>query len=154
MHRRTGHAHHPRIPSKGNPPAFTRRASEGLAPFFAGAVTAALVLAVASQAAAQQMAACAPHDKMTAGLAQRYSEVPHAAGLASNGSLLEVLASADGATWTIIMTPPAGQTCMMASGESWQPRVAEHPTFLQRPHSGDRAPNARPILIPPGGVEL
>jgi len=49
----------------------------------------------------------------------KYDEVPVAAGLAANGSVLEVFTSPDGITWTIVLTHPGGRTCVMASGESW-----------------------------------
>ena len=49
----------------------------------------------------------------------KFKEAPVAAGLAANGSVLEVFTSPDGVTWTIVLTQPDGATCVMASGESW-----------------------------------
>jgi len=49
----------------------------------------------------------------------KFDEAPVAAGLAANGSVLEVFTSPDGVTWTIVLTQPNGATCVMASGESW-----------------------------------
>jgi len=49
----------------------------------------------------------------------KFDEAPVAAGLAANGSVLEVFTSPDGVTWTIVLTQPDGATCVMASGESW-----------------------------------
>ncbi len=53
-------------------------------------------------------------------LANRYAEAPIALGKASNGSLIEVLTSNSGATFTIIITMPDGRSCMMAAGEYWE----------------------------------
>ncbi|MCF8466780.1 MAG: hypothetical protein K9G33_05215 [Sneathiella sp.] len=52
-------------------------------------------------------------------LSGKFEEAPVAAGLAANGSVLEVFTSPDGLTWTIVLTQPNGATCVMASGESW-----------------------------------
>ena len=53
-------------------------------------------------------------------LKDKYSEDPVAVGLANNGGLLEILASKDGATWTILVTAPGGSTCMVSAGENWR----------------------------------
>ena len=63
---------------------------------------------------------CDFHDRMVDLLAKTYQEAPVAIGVASVGSLVEVLASRGGATWTIIVTAPDGQACMVASGEGWR----------------------------------
>lgn len=52
-------------------------------------------------------------------LENRYQEEPVHMGLASNGSVLEVLASPSG-SWTIIITRPSGLSCIMAAGENWE----------------------------------
>lgn len=67
---------------------------------------------------------CGVRAEIVAGLGQRYGEETVAIGLTSEGALLEVLASGDGGTWTIIQTAPSGLACMLAAGESWQPRGA------------------------------
>lgn len=53
-------------------------------------------------------------------LSARYSEKPVAMGVAANGGLIEVLTSIEGTTFTIIVTMPEGETCMVAAGESWE----------------------------------
>jgi len=62
---------------------------------------------------------CSERGKSLDRLATGYKESPVAMGLASNGSVLEVLAFTDG-TWTIIVTTPAGRSCVVASGEAWE----------------------------------
>lgn len=53
-------------------------------------------------------------------LSTKYSEKPVAMGIAANGSLIEVLSSKKGSTFTIIVTVPDGKTCMVAAGEGWE----------------------------------
>ena len=53
-------------------------------------------------------------------LAEKYQESPVAIGLANTGGLVEILATDDGATWTIIVTRPDGQACMVIAGEGWR----------------------------------
>lgn len=56
---------------------------------------------------------------MLALLAGKYDEVPSAIGIASGGGLVEVLTS-DSGSWTIIVTSPHGQSCVVAAGEAWK----------------------------------
>lgn len=53
-------------------------------------------------------------------LSTKYKEKPVAMGIAANGSLIEVLSSNKGTTFTIIVTVPDGKTCMVAAGEGWE----------------------------------
>lgn len=64
-------------------------------------------------------------------LSARYSEKPIAMGVAANGGLIEVLSSLEGTTFTIIVTMPEGETCMVAAGESWESLPAE----ITKPHT-------------------
>ena len=64
--------------------------------------------------------ACASHEKVVNHLFEKYREETVDMGLAANGSVVQVLASEDGATWSIIMTHPNGKTCMIATGEMWE----------------------------------
>ena len=41
-------------------------------------------------------------------------------GLTSTGSMLEVLTSPAGGSWTVIMTMPNGVSCLVAAGENWE----------------------------------
>ena len=62
---------------------------------------------------------CSKRDTFLKRLGDGHSESPVAMGLASNGNILEVLASTEG-TWTIIITKPNGMSCAVASGEAWE----------------------------------
>ncbi|KZC97158.1 hypothetical protein [Thalassospira xiamenensis] len=63
---------------------------------------------------------CVDRDRVIAHLGAQYGEVPVAEGITANGGVLEVLASPDGESWSILFTYPAGATCVLASGEAWQ----------------------------------
>jgi len=65
---------------------------------------------------------CTSHDHMIVDLATRYKETTVAVGLENRGALLELLTSADGATWSLIVTGPEGNSCIVAAGENWQTR--------------------------------
>jgi hypothetical protein len=88
------------------------------------AAAAFVFLAVPTASAAPP---CGPRADVVGELEQRYREAPVAVGLAGNGTLVEVLASPDGATWTILQTAPSGLACLVAAGESWQTRAAARP---------------------------
>lgn len=91
------------------------------------------ILALAAAAAffmpapAQAAPACASHDEALALLAQKYQERRVAVGVTSAGGLVEVLASKDGATWTILVTQPNGQSCIVSAGEGWTVVEPEEP---------------------------
>ena len=89
--------------------------------FGAAAATLAAMFFMTTGAAAQQ-AACFEHGKLVEVLDGRYSEEPIAAGLDSGGKLLEIFATVDRATWTMIMTTPEGTSCIVAAGEQWLSR--------------------------------
>lgn len=85
-------------------------------------------LSAAGAATAQGTRACGPRADVLARLEGRFGETRQSVGLAANQSMLEVYASEDTGTWTILMTTPAGVTCLMASGQAWQPwQVAKVP---------------------------
>lgn len=86
------------------------------------------VAAVSAPASAQT--ACGERGVIADRLAQKYGERPTSIGLATNGSVIEIFASADG-TFTILVTSPDGKTCLVAAGEGWQPihqEVPDQPT--------------------------
>ncbi len=66
-------------------------------------------------------ATCGPHDQVVARLAQQFGENRRATGLAANGLMVEIFASAATGTWTITLTRPDGATCLAAAGEAFQP---------------------------------
>lgn len=93
------------------------------------AISAALTAAFFLTGAAQAQRACGPRAQVLAWLAANYQEAPVAAGLSGRGALVEVLASPDGTTWTILVTAPGGRTCVVGAGEGWRmiERAGEEP---------------------------
>jgi hypothetical protein len=76
--------------------------------------------AAADEAANRAALQCDQRPAVIKQLARRFAETPVAIGLAVNGSVVEVLASEAGASWTIIITMPSGLSCLMASGQGWE----------------------------------
>lgn len=74
-------------------------------------------LFLASPAYAQ--AVCGERAALLKQLNGKYKEAPISMGLAANGSVVEVTRSDQG-TWTLLLTNPAGLTCLMAAGEHWE----------------------------------
>lgn len=52
-------------------------------------------------------------------LLEKHSEKPVGMGIATNGGVIELFASNDGATWTLIMTMPNGKSVMVGAGQDW-----------------------------------
>jgi len=71
--------------------------------------------------AAAQAPLCADRAEFISALSSKYAEVPVAMGIANNGSsIVEILVSKGGASWTIILSLPDGASCVIAAGENWQ----------------------------------
>lgn len=67
---------------------------------------------------------CAAHDAVVERLAARYGESRQSIGLSSDNSVVEVFASTETGTWTIVVTRPGGPTCLVAAGQAFQ-RISE-----------------------------
>ena len=81
---------------------------------------AATIALTASGAAAQTQMSCSQHSKVVGQFANSYQEIPVAGGLTEDGRLIEVLSTGDGKTWTIIISKPDGESCVMMAGEGWK----------------------------------
>jgi hypothetical protein len=81
--------------------------------------SAAVVIALAPGLSQAQQAPCDAREKFLSKLGKDFTEHPVSLGLASNGTVLEVLASESG-SWTIIFTKPDGAPCIMATGQAWE----------------------------------
>ena len=85
---------------------------------------------VAAGHAAYAEAVCGKRADLLSQLSGRWSEAPVAMGLKDDGSMLEIIAASDGATWTVLVTYPGGSSCVVATGERWEnapPKVALGP---------------------------
>ena len=79
---------------------------------------------ISRPASAQTPAAGLPRPELVELLGDGYDELPVAFGLAENGGLIEVFASAEGATWTMVLSMPNGLSYIVTSGEDWTPVTA------------------------------
>jgi hypothetical protein len=68
---------------------------------------------------------CGQRDKFVEWLAVKHKEAPIATGVSSNGRLIEMLSTHDGDTWTLIVTSPDGNSCLIASGQGWRAKPHE-----------------------------
>jgi hypothetical protein len=78
---------------------------------------AGLILATQNAFAASQ---CGPRDQVVSVLGQKYSETRHGIGLNGPGQVMELYVNPTTGTWTILITLPAGETCLVASGEHYE----------------------------------
>ena len=79
----------------------------------------AMILAT-SHAFGQSNRNCGERDFVLERLASRYGESRQSIGLGANNQVVEVFASLETGTWTITVTNPAGMTCLVASGQSFE----------------------------------
>ena len=91
----------------------------------------ALSFGLAAVLAASQIAHSAPlcdsRERVTALLAERYSETRRAVGIAGQGAVMELYAAEATGTWSITMTLPDGGMCLRASGSNYETVTEDFP---------------------------
>ncbi|MES2915544.1 MAG: hypothetical protein V4753_10545 [Pseudomonadota bacterium] len=91
----------------------------------------ALSLGLGGMIAAADIANSAPQcdsrDRVTALLADRYGETRRSVGVAGEAAVMELYAADATGTWSITMTLPDGQMCLMASGSGYEAVTEELP---------------------------
>ncbi|NJM81494.1 MAG: hypothetical protein HC844_02500 [Tabrizicola sp.] len=70
---------------------------------------------------------CADREDMVQVLADRYGETRRSLGVAANNGLMELFASTKTGSWTITVTMPDGQMCLVASGRNFEATAEELP---------------------------
>lgn len=70
-------------------------------------------------ALAQQQAPCFPYETIAAALLSDAKESPVARMLDSRGNVVEILATVDGSTYTILIVNPNGTACAVSTGEAF-----------------------------------
>lgn len=63
---------------------------------------------------------CAERRAIERQLAAGYGEAPVSAGVRSDGSLLQVFASSESGSWTLVSVAPDGLACVLAVGRGWE----------------------------------
>jgi hypothetical protein len=74
---------------------------------------------------------CADHAQIVERLATSYGESRQSVGLSSDNAMVEIFASAETGSWTIVVTRPDGPSCLIAAGQSFQ-QVADAVPNLDR----------------------
>jgi len=85
---------------------------------FTGTAAALGLLLCAPQAMAEQ--ACADRAEVVNRLERNFGETRQSMGLNAQTGVVEVYASDQTGTWTIVLTRPDGVSCLIASGEMWE----------------------------------
>ena len=87
----------------------------------------ALILAT-QHAFAQSTRNCAKREVVVERLSSKYSETRQSIGLGTNNTMVEVFASIQSGSWTIIATMPSGLACIVAAGQAFE-TLAEAPAI-------------------------
>ncbi len=82
-------------------------------------VAFAFALSLHTAATVKAQPVCMPHDEFRVELNRNFSESPVAIAIASNGALIELYTKRDRSSWTLVMTRPAGISCVLGAGEEW-----------------------------------
>ena len=82
-------------------------------------VASGLLFAASTQIPASAQSFCGERADVAMALADKFNEAPVAAGLSQLGEMIEVFSSIDGTTWTLVVTKPDGERCLVAAGEAW-----------------------------------
>jgi len=75
---------------------------------------------------------CAARDTVVERLKSHYSEAPTAAGLqtvSEEQSMVEVWASEETGTFTVMLTMPDGMSCIVATGTDWHQKAQGAPVL-------------------------
>ena len=92
---------------------------------FLAAPIVALVLAVPALAAAgAPVTPCHDYKDIVEVLGRKYQEASLSLGVQTNGDVLQVFATNDKATWTVVSVQPSGRTCILAAGKHWEQRMS------------------------------
>ncbi len=80
----------------------------------------ALPAAPAGAQMAQVQMVCGKRADIIRQLTDKYGETRRSMGLAEGRGVVELYASEETGSWTILITSPQGTACMMAAGQSFQ----------------------------------
>lgn len=80
---------------------------------------AAAALLLAGPAIAETQPPCAAYTALVAALDQDYHEAPVARMLSDEGMVIEILASADGSTFTALLVQANGVACILSVGSDF-----------------------------------
>lgn len=85
------------------------------------AATSALFFLLFSGSIALALPACDPsRDAVLKSLHKKYGESVTDRGITAAGAMLEVLTDPVDGSWSIIVTIPGGETCLVGVGDGWR----------------------------------
>lgn len=92
-----------------------------------GAALSLILLLTACTAPQAQPAAmnCAPREAVVAALEANYGEHQVGRGINADGALIELFASPNGETWTLISSGPDGISCWITDGRAWRTKTTD-----------------------------
>lgn len=93
----------------------------------------ALVLVSTTAIAQQNSPPCGDRTKFIETLGGQYKESPSAIGLAANGQLVEILSNDETGTFSILLTKPNGESCLVSSGTGWYYLSGDEKNLLLAP---------------------
>ena len=85
------------------------------------ALGAALLAACSSgPLAAAGAQVCMARAEMLAALEDRHGERPLGTGVTSDGWLIDIVVEEADGRWTMLLTEPGGESCVLSTGHGWQ----------------------------------
>jgi hypothetical protein len=78
-------------------------------------------------ASAQQNRNCAPRAVVVEKLATQFGESRQSMGLGGNNQVVEIFASAETGSWTIVVSTPQGISCVVAAGQGYESMAEQLP---------------------------
>jgi len=99
--------------------------------FLAASLALASLALLPHPAFPQTAPPCGARAGMVIQLAERYGETRRSWGIAQN-AVVEVYASDETGSWTIAITTPDGQMCMVAAGQGYETEAPQTPAKGER----------------------
>lgn len=93
---------------------------------------AVVIFITAGAARSEEQLQCGPRERVIANALRLFGEVPIGGGLISDKAMLQVLASPDGATFSVLAVDARGMACLLAAGFGWEPGMNPPPPAGQR----------------------
>ena len=63
-------------------------------------------------------------------LISKYKEKIVSSGVDHSGNIVEILTNPETRTWTLVITKPTGETCVIAAGGAWKTQSPKYPDIL------------------------
>jgi hypothetical protein len=106
--------------AQGQPARSARRIRHASISAFCDAGSVGVALPAAAQDRGMPFSTCGEQAYVTGYLRDQFQEVPVSLGLQADGRMLQVFASEDTGSWTMVSTTANGTSCIVAVGEAWQ----------------------------------